>query len=72
VLQRQVDALLRGGCCDLRTTGVLVFVLPRLALLYDEDVVVVRHVRGGVRRPLGTEAVRSLPGVAYAYGAQCS
>jgi hypothetical protein len=33
-----VDALLRGGCRDPRTTGALVFVLPRPALLDDEDV----------------------------------
>jgi hypothetical protein len=46
-----VDVLLRGGCHGPRTTGALVSVLPRLALLDDEVVVVVRHVRGRVRRP---------------------
>jgi hypothetical protein len=41
----------RGGCHDPRTTGALVFVLLRLELLDDEDAIVVRHVRGGVRHP---------------------
>jgi hypothetical protein len=59
-----VDALLRGGCRGSRTIGALVFVLLRPALLDDEDVVAVQHVRGGVRRPQGVEAVGPLPGVA--------
>jgi hypothetical protein len=46
-----VDALLRGGCHDPRTIGALVFVLLRPELLDDEDAIVVRHVRGGVRHP---------------------
>jgi hypothetical protein len=54
---RQVDALLRGGCRGLRTTGALDFVLPRPPILDDKVVVVVRFVRGGVRRPQGVEAV---------------
>jgi hypothetical protein len=68
----QVDALLRGVCRDLRTSRALVFVLPRLAILVDEVAVAVRHVRGGVCRPQGAEAVRPLPIVACACGAQCS
>jgi hypothetical protein len=68
----QVNTLLRGGCGDPRTTGALVFVLLKPALLDDEDVVVVRYVRGGVCRPQGVEAVRPLPGVACVCGAHCS
>jgi hypothetical protein len=68
----QVDALLKGVCRDLRTSRALVFVLPRLAILVDEVAVAVRHVRGGVCRPQGAEAVRPLPIVACACGAQCS
>jgi hypothetical protein len=70
--KRQVDALLRGGCRGPCTTGALDFVLPRPPVLDDEVVVVVRHVRGGVRHPQGAEAVRPLPGVACACGAHCS
>jgi hypothetical protein len=47
-------------------------VLPRPIVLDDEVAVAVRHVRGGVRRPQGTEAVRLLPGVTCACGAHCS
>jgi hypothetical protein len=66
-----VNTLLRRGCHGSRTTGALVFVLPRPTLLDDEDVVAVRHVRG-VRRPQGAEVVRPLPGVACACGPHCS
>jgi hypothetical protein len=67
-----VDALLRGGCCGLCTTGALDVVLLRPPVLDDEVAVAVRHVRGGVRRPQGAEVVRPLPGVACACGAHCS
>jgi hypothetical protein len=67
-----VDAVLRGGYRGPRTIGPLDFVFPRPAVLDDEVVVAVRHVRGGVRRPQGTEAVRPLTGVACACGAHCS
>jgi hypothetical protein len=69
----QFDALTDA---DVRWTPyleeTLVFVLPRPALLDDDEAVAVRHVGGGVRRPQGAEAVRLLPGVACAYGAHCS
>jgi hypothetical protein len=68
---RQVDAVLRGGCRGPRITGPLNFVLPRPAVLDDEVAIVVRHVRGVVRRPQGAEAVRPLPEVACACGAHC-
>jgi hypothetical protein len=42
------------------------------AVLDVEVVVVVRHVRGGVRRLHGAEAVQPLPGVTCACGAHCS
>jgi hypothetical protein len=38
---RQVDALLRGGCRETRTTGTLIFVLPRPALLDDDKAIAV-------------------------------
>jgi hypothetical protein len=46
---RQVDAVHRGGCHGPHTTRPFVFVLPRPALLEDEDTTGVRH--GGVHRP---------------------
>jgi hypothetical protein len=67
-----VDALLRREYREPRTIGTLVFVLPRPTLLDDKDAVAVRHVHGGVRRPHGAKAVRSLLGVACACGAHCS
>jgi hypothetical protein len=67
-----VDAVLQGGYRGPRTTGPLDFVLPRPAVLDDEVTIAFRHVRGGVRHPQGAEAVRLLPGVAYACGAHCS
>jgi hypothetical protein len=67
-----VDALLRGGCHGLHTTGALDFVLPRPPVLDDEVAIVVRHVRGGVRCPHGVDAVWPLPGVACACGPHCS
>jgi hypothetical protein len=69
---RQVDALLKGGSREPRTTWILVFVLPRPALLDDEDAVAVQHVRGGVRRPQGVKVVQPLPAMACSCGAHCS
>jgi hypothetical protein len=67
-----VDAVLRGGYRDPHTTGHLVFVLLRSALLGDEDAVGVRHVREEYAVDRETKAVRPLPGVACACGAHCS
>ena len=51
---------------DARTTWSLVFVLPRPALVEDDDAVGVRRLRGGVRRPQGDAAVWPLPGITVA------
>jgi hypothetical protein len=45
-----------------RTTGALVPVLPRSGLLADVATTGLQHLRRGVRRPPGDEAVRPLPG----------
>jgi hypothetical protein len=66
-----VDTVLKGGYCDPRTTGPLVFVLLRPTLLDDEDVVGVRHVCGGVRRPQGAEQL-GLYQESSVCGAHCS
>jgi hypothetical protein len=50
------------GRCP-RTTG-LVPVLPRPCLLDDAATTGLQHLRRGVRRPPGDEAVRPLPGCA--------
>jgi hypothetical protein len=62
-----------------RTTRALVLVLPRPGVLDDVAMTGLRHLRRGVRRPPGDEAVRPLPGGAStrcatsaAYSAQVS
>jgi hypothetical protein len=48
------------------STGPLVSVLPRPAVLADDEALGVRHVRRAVHGPQGDEVVQPLPGVTSA------